>query len=145
MPRILLIFCFMLISNVGAEIYKWKDDQGNVHYSDSPRDNHGATELKLHGSTVKTDVTGSRAETREKLLQAMEEDRIEKKEQREKKKAKAKRDRARCNALRDKMRRMKRASGVYRLDKDGNRVFISKEQRGKSEDRLSKQIRKYCR
>jgi len=36
MRAISLFFMLLLISQVSAEIYKWVDAQGNVHYSDEP-------------------------------------------------------------------------------------------------------------
>jgi hypothetical protein len=33
----LLFFMFLLVSQVPAEIYKWVDAQGNVHYGDEPQ------------------------------------------------------------------------------------------------------------
>jgi len=143
--RIILLLAITFAFSVNAEVYKWQDEQGNTHYGDRPDNGQAATEMDVKDATVKTEVGGERAETRDKLLQSMEEDRLEKKELREKQRKQAKRDRARCNSLRDKLRRMSSASGVYRLDKDGNRVFMSNEQRSKSEASLRKRMSKVCR
>lgn len=36
MGKFLLIFLIMVSSNAGAEVIKWVDNQGQVHYSDQP-------------------------------------------------------------------------------------------------------------
>ncbi len=87
----------------------------------------------------------SREEKRERLLQSMEEDRLEKKQQREKQQALKKQNRKKCNRYRDRMRHYERARGIYRLDKDGNRVYMSDADRSKATRKLQKQINKYCR
>jgi hypothetical protein len=43
----LLVFltCFLAIATVHADVYKWVDDQGKVHYSDAPP--RGAASQKI--------------------------------------------------------------------------------------------------
>jgi hypothetical protein len=144
MKQAIILLCCCYATSLYADVYKWTDAQGNTHYGDRPPSTESATRLNSQGTTVKTKVDEARAETREKLLQSMQEDRLEKKEKRQKKRAKAKQDRARCNALRDKMRRMRSATGVYQLDKNGERVFFSNEQRSKAEANIKKRMRKVC-
>ncbi|NNJ97645.1 MAG: hypothetical protein HKP12_10845 [Gammaproteobacteria bacterium] len=87
----------------------------------------------------------SREEMRERLLQSMEEDRLEKKQQREQQQALKQENRKKCNRYRDRMRHYQRASGIYRLDEDGSRVYMSDADRTKATKNLQKKINKYCR
>ena len=87
----------------------------------------------------------SREEKRERLLQSMEEDRVEKQEIREKKKAVKEKNRQRCNRYRDQMRHYERASSLYKLDKDGNRVYMSDGDRARATKNLQANIKKYCK
>ena len=75
----------------------------------------------------------------------MEEDRMVKKQNREEKKIEREKRQIRCNSLKDQQRHFQRASGLYNLDKDGKRVYLSHEDRRKSEQRLQKNINKACR
>lgn len=150
MNKILLtLVCFFSVA-VHAEVYKWVDDKGVVHYGD--KDNKGSKTVEM-----KVDMTGaevdsgvgekddsSRDEKRRRIADAMEEDRLEKKEASDKEKLERKRRKAHCNQLKDTRKRLKKASGMYKLDKNGKRVYLSDKQRSKNEKSLDKEIRKYC-
>ena len=144
------LFLFILIAPLAANagVYKWVDDNGKVHYGDQPQASQPSVEMNIDDTTTVDASAGedqmSRAEKRERLLQAMEEDRIEKEEQREKQSALKQRNRQKCNRYRDRMRHYQRASGIYRLDRDGNRVFMSESERASATRKLQANIKKYC-
>ena len=144
MLRTVLLALLLISPLARAEVYKWTDEHGRVHYSDQPREQEAKT-IALPQRATRTDIGKSRSETRQKLLQAIEEDRLEKQEQLRKQKQQARYRRKQCLLLRDKLRRMNRAGGVYRLNNKGERVFLSAEQRKKSVARLKKRISKTCR
>ena len=146
----IFIFLLMLPLLAQAAVYKWIDDEGNVHYGDRPAGSEPSVEMEVDDSVTIPSFGGrddsmSREERRERLLQAMEEDRLEKKQQREQKQALKQRNRKKCNFYRDRMRHYQRASGIYQLDQDGNRVYMSDADRAKSTKNLQKKIDKYCR
>jgi hypothetical protein len=87
----------------------------------------------------------SREEKRERLLQAMEEDRLEKQEKRDKQKSENERNRQKCIRYRDRMRHYERANALYKLDRDGNRVYMSDSERASATKSLRAKINKYCR
>ena len=141
---------FVLIAPLAAEagVYKWVDDNGKVHYGDRPQAAQPAVEMEIDETTPapsRDDDELSREEKRERLLQSMAEDRVEKQEQREKQKALNQQNRQKCNRYRDRMRHYQRASGLYNLDKDGNRVYISDTERARATKNLQAKINKYCR
>ena len=132
-----------------AGVYKWIDEQGNVHYSDRPTTTQSSVEMDVeHSTSVSTGREQerlSRQEKRERLLQSMAEDRLEKQEQREKQRTKRQQNREKCNHYRDQMRHYKRANSLYKLDKDGNRVYVSDSDRAKATQNLQRRIKKYCK
>jgi hypothetical protein len=131
-----------------AGVYKWVDENGKVHYGDQPRASQPAVEMKVDETAPApsfTDDELSREEKRERLLQSMEEDRVEKQEMREKQKAVKEKNRQKCIQYRDKMRHYERASSIYKLDKDGNRVYMSDADRARSTKNLQANIKKYCK
>ena len=131
-----------------ASVYKWVDENGKVHYGDNPKASQPSIELQIDDTSPAVARPGgdmSREEKRERLLQSMQEDRLEKQEQREKQRAQKKENRQKCNRARDRMRHYERAQALYRLDKDGNRVYISDAQRAKATKKLQTNINKYCR
>lgn len=145
MLRISVLMLATLLSMAHAEVYKWTDENGVVHYGDRPVNKTHAQQIEVQQQAVETQPTGSRADKRQKLLEAMEEDRLKKSEQRKKQQEKSKRDRKYCHRLKDHLRNMQRASRTYNLDKDGNRVYQSEKSRSNSIARIKKQMKKYCR
>jgi len=145
-----LILLFFLIAPIAAYagVYKWVDENGKVHYGDQPQASQPTVEIKVDDTVPApsySDNELSREEKRERLLQSMEEDRVEKQEAREKQQAVKEKNRQSCNRYRDKMRHYERASSLYKLDKDGNRVYMSGGDRARATKNLQANIKKYCR
>ncbi len=143
--RMLVVTLLMLNSIMaGAEIFKWTDEKGNVHYGDKPMKNSTQVEVSEKNLSGELSTDESRAEKRRRLIDAMVEDR-EKKEQAEAKQRKKEQARkARCVRARDRMKSYQRANRLYRLDENGNRITLSDAEREKSTQRLQSQIDKYC-
>ena len=148
MKRLLLIVAALYVVSAQAEVYKWVDEKGRVHYGDKPQAGSQAVEVKQHEAPDKPAAIGedelSRDEKRQRISDMLEEDRLAKNEKREKENKERERKKRECNRLKDRQRHVERATGLYRLDKDGNRVFILNEQRKKSQQKLRKRIKKAC-
>ncbi|MGB5601962.1 MAG: DUF4124 domain-containing protein [Gammaproteobacteria bacterium] len=95
----LLLLLASLVARAG--VYKWIDENGNVHYTDSPTATQPSVEMHVDDSATEPvygeDGQMSREEKRERLLQSMAEDRLEKQEQREKQRAIKRENRNKCN------------------------------------------------
>jgi len=145
-----IIFLLILVAPVAANagVYKWVDENGKVHYGDQPKASQPTVEMNVDDTTPApsfSDDDLSREEKRERLLQSMEEDRLEKQEKRDRQKAENERSRQKCNQYRDRMRHYERANSLYKLDKDGNRVYMSDSERASATKSLNAKINKYCR
>jgi hypothetical protein len=148
MKYLLWLLFFMMPLVVNASVYKWVDENGKIHYGDQPKTSQPAVEMKVDAAAPTPSYSGdelSREEKRERLLQSMEEDRADKQEMREKQKAVKEKNRQRCNRYRDQMRHYERASSLYKLDKDGNRVYMSDGERARATKNLQANIKKYCK
>lgn len=77
LTRFLLILCILNLSSVYAEVYKWTDKNGNVHYSDQKNENADEIDLTLE-EVDKKKSSSNREQQRKKLLEAMKEDREQK-------------------------------------------------------------------
>ncbi len=143
--QLILIIGLCLLAVVArAEIYKWVDENGKVHYGDKP--NESAKEITVDTSRKGHVNTGEfREEKRRKLVDAMSEDRIRESEAKEKQRKKKQKQKANCARAKDKLRRMVNAGSLYDLDKDGNRVTLSKDERKKSTEQFRKQLEQYCK
>lgn len=129
-----------------AEIYKWTDEKGNVHYGDRPANSdHKQLNISEEDAGASPKVSSAeRAERRQKLLEAYKEDRKEKQEAEAKEKKRKDKLNKQCNYAKDRLKNYKTAGGLYKLDKDGNRVSMSEEYHQKRIKELSKQIKKHC-
>lgn len=146
-----LLLLMLMSCTASAEIYRWVDKDGNVHFGDKPG-HSGAVELKVNEGLPNKAVTEfsddselTREEKRKRVIDAMNEDRVERNKLKEEERQQKKIKRMNCARLKDKLRSVKRATGLYNLDKDGNRVFLSHKDRNKSESSLRRAIAKHCR
>ncbi|HEY9052387.1 MAG TPA: DUF4124 domain-containing protein [Gammaproteobacteria bacterium] len=146
MKPVLLIFFMLLCTNAMAEIYKWTDEQGNVHYSDKPvKEDAQQMEIKTEWATQPRVSEQERQERRQRLLQAYDEDRAKQKEiddKEQKQKDKLKRD---CVIARDRLARYEKSRGLYDFDKDGNRIILEDKERQRITDSLRQQINQNCK
>ena len=144
--NVMLLFSFMSASTVNAAVYKWTDENGNVHFGDKPLDSSSATELKIDVSrkTGVTNSSGNRSE-REYLLKKIEEEKQEEAEARSKRLAEKKERRAKCNALKSDYQTHIQSNRSYRMSPDGERTYLSDAERTARNNKLKKSISKYCR
>ncbi len=127
---------------VAAEVYKWVDEQGKVHYGDRPLP--GAQSVRLKDVPEVTPIAGEREEKRERLLQVFQEQRQEKREQAEaQKKQKEERERN-CNLAKDQLRNYERAGYIYDIDKKGNRVIYDEEKQAAAIQQARDAVKQWC-
>lgn len=129
-----------------AGVYKWEDDQGRVHYGDLPAGDVSTQEIEIDEAPSAAPASDSmdREEKRRRLLEAMQEERYEKEANRAAEKAERERDHRKCIRYRDRMRQYESAGRMYTLDRDGNRVYMSTQERDRAMQDLRASISKYC-
>jgi hypothetical protein len=144
MNRILLLLtCVFISSSALAEIYKWVDDHGRTHYGDRPAGEADSLQVDV-SKKGHMDSDTDRAEKRQRLLDAMQEDRFRKQQAADKQREQQQHAQRQCNHAKDRLKQYERAGYLYRLDKDGQRVVTSSEEREKVTERLRNEIRKNC-
>jgi Domain of unknown function (DUF4124) len=129
-----------------AQIYKWVDENGHVYYGDRPEADSTSLQIPVDDDTAVAPANDvlTREEKRRRLLESMQEDRYEKSERRAKEKAERERERRLCNQYRDRQRLYESAGRLYNLDRDGNRIYMSIDERDKSTRELQRNINKHC-
>ncbi len=140
---LLLLICLYPGFNVSAEIYKWVDDQGHTHYGDKPADEADSLQVDV-SKKGHFDSDADRAEKRQRLLDAMQEDRHRKQQEAEKQREQQQYAQRQCVVARDRLKQYESVGYLYRLDKDGNRVVIPTEKRDQLTEKLRSDIRKNC-
>lgn len=140
---ILFLACLYLSSNASAEIYKWVDDQGRTHYGDKPADEADSMEVDV-SKKGHMDSDTDRAEKRQRLLNAMQEDRLRKQQEADKQREQQQYAQRQCTLARDRLKQYESVGYLYRLDKDGNRIVMPTEKRDQLTEQLRSDIRKNC-
>lgn len=155
MNKSVLLFLIPLsvlwLSFANAEIYKWVDKNGNVHFGDKAGHNK-AEQLDIDEGRVTKSSSGNidedeltRDEKRQRLLDVMSEDRVERNKIKEDERRRRNNNKIKCAQLKDRLRHIKSATGLYNLDKEGKRLFLSNKDRNKSQRNLQKRIKRHCR
>lgn len=152
----LLVFCaaFAISSSLAFggsamanEIYKWVDDDGNVHYGDRPTSEDQAevvalTYQRTDSSSVRKRVSaqGEAAAT----LQEKRAARAEEKKTAAEAAAAAEEKQQRCNTYRSQLETMVQARRLYREDESGERVYLDEDQTNAARQRVEEQIAEHC-
>jgi len=145
--------CTLLFySAQAAEIYKWVDSEGNVHYGERPPA-HGAKQLNIRpsGSSIDdNEPATSPAKTdpktqRDKMIKAMEGDRLARQEKKQKQHEQQQKRKMQCAQAKDTLRRYTRASSLYKLDADGNRIALPESVKQQQTKSLVADIKKWCK
>lgn len=132
---------------MASEIYKWIDEDGNVHYEDRPS---GATNAeRLAMSYKRTDGAAVN-----KRVEAFAEGEVARQEARaaadveaqeaEKAEAEAEAMRKRCDTYRAQLETLVQARRIYRQGDDGEREYLDDKQRQEAHTRTEELIAENC-
>lgn len=141
------LLAIIFSSAANAEIFKWVDANGKVHYSDrkiSPQAqtlnvNTGAETLSHAGQDVE-----ERLMQQQKYVNFLQSERVERKEKREEAQQEEDKKRKLCSAMKDQLKGYTDTKfRWYELDeKSGEREFLSKEKIEAKQKQLTLELRK---
>ena len=132
---------------MASEIYKWIDEDGNVHYEDRP--SGAADEERLAMSYNRTDRTAvsQRIKARHDRLAAREEARstaaAAEQEAADNAAAEAERQQA-CERARTRLESYLQSRRLYRTDDNGERVYLDDTQQQEARRKAEEQITEFC-
>lgn len=126
-----------------AEIYRWVDDSGRVHYSDRPQP--GGTEaLQVPAAAPNDPHLAKRRRKQQRLLDAIEEERKERREAQEHARRKQADRRRHCARALDQLRMVDRQGRVYELDDAGERRYWDAQTRERQRARITRYLDENC-
>jgi Domain of unknown function (DUF4124) len=131
---------------VGAEIYRWTDAAGGVHYSDrAPADGTDAERIVPPAAAAAPDpeLERSRARSR-KLLEVWDAERRERDEAAAETAAREREHGQACAQLRAELERSRRATYLFREAQDGAREIVGAEDRARYERELAEAFAAHC-
>lgn len=131
-----------------AEVYKWVDKAGNVHFGDQPPAGERAVKERItttKGAAPAAVAKGKTALEKElELKQRLADKGQEEKKNDEERKKKAARE-AECTRMRASFNDMSSGMRLFDYDKTGERYLLSEEQHEKAASDLRRQIDKNCK
>lgn len=150
--RILILTIITLGVNLGAnaEMYKWKDKKGRIHYSDTPpgsgavrvikaRPGGGSKTMAQPADPAKTYID-QEAEFRKRRVEA---DEAEAKKKQEVAKAEARKHE--CNEARGHLRALEEGGRLVKYDDKGERVFLDDKARESDMAKTKKYLADNCK
>lgn len=139
--RHLLLSVLLLPGLASAEIYRWTDAQGRVHFGAQPGA-VGAQPVEVKPQVVERDDATREREAR--TAQFYDARRAEK-EQAQSRNAEANAKRSQeCNQLRAKLERINQDGRYFRTDAEGNPVYYEAKEVEAARSRLSTRITERC-
>jgi len=135
-----------------AGIYKWVDAEGNVHYGEQPPP-EGAKQMPIRSSSSANQNNeplpsshniDPRAQ-RDKMIQALEGDRLARQEKKQKQKKEQQKRKMQCARAKDTLRQYKSAASLYKLDAEGKRHTLPASVKQQETQRLQAEINKWCK
>lgn len=137
---LIVLLVLALPSLAMAQIYRWVDAQGKVHFEARPRP--GAEPVEIRPQVVERDqVTREREARSERFFEARRQERQQAdqamREQR------AQRERA-CRQWREELASLSRGGRYFRTDAKGERVYYSDEEVGAARQQLAGRINAGC-
>ncbi|HEB26147.1 MAG TPA: DUF4124 domain-containing protein [Porticoccus sp.] len=144
MKLVITIGLLLLIPTSFAEIYRWVDNDGKLHFSDQPpEDSTVSEEVSSKMSPINRD---SSAEEIEKLQQVFQGETPEEQAFHQQQKAQQqRREQSAERACQQAQYNLQVLRGrVYFEDPDGNEIIVTEEQREQRANQLAEKIRRHC-
>ena len=137
---------FLLLASPGswAEVYRWVDAQGQVHFEDRNQAQSGSDTRSYRPPAATVEDPQQRLDKTRKLLNAYRAERQQAREQREQEKQELAKRARQCAIARDKLRQYQQYGAIYRLDDEGKRVYLSDQEREVLIERSQDEIARWC-
>ena len=141
----LILSVAMASAATASEIYKWTDEDGNVHYTDKPLQpssermdivSHSTDNSAVQAQTqarLDSQATAAEAAANEPAGPTPEELRAEKKQRAEQ-----------CTKYRERMTKFVQSRHLYREDESGERTYLDDAEMQKARARVQGQVEEYC-
>ena len=144
----LLLLLVAISCQVTAEIYKWTDDQGRVHYGDRAF-GEAAQTMKIRPAPesqgpASGNSEAERAQRRQRLLDIYREERVEKEAAREQHRQQRAERRENCRRARLEYDRYNNSRALYDYQPDGERRYLSEAEREEYIAGLQRRIKQFC-
>lgn len=128
------------------DIYKWTDEDGNVHYVDRPSGDASEVRLAIRSRPTDPSKVQARVQSRYERAAAAEEAAAAEPAgpSEEELQAQAEERAQRCEAYKARLQKFLTSRRLYRQDENGERVYLDEEQTQAARERVENQVQEYC-
>jgi len=134
-------------SAFAGEIYKYVDEDGNVHYLDRPTGESGEERMDISYSGTSNAAVSARVEKRRDYMATLEEARSEAKSQREAEaqaRAEMEARAAKCQEHRARLESYLQSRRLFRENEAGEREYLDEEQTMEARRKVEEAIQEDC-
>ena len=145
MKVLLLLLCLFAASSGVAGTYRWVDENGQAHFGDRPPAGAVSDEISMARPAVDVDtVARERKQRMNEFLEQSDKERAERNKLKAREEARATAQEARCQQLRGRLKHLQRVSRIYRINNDGERVYVDDEENERLRREFSVRVHKEC-
>ncbi len=129
-----------------GQIYKWTDEDGNVHFTDKPVE-EDAERVAIQSRRTDPERVQAMVQSRaEAAAKAAEEEAAAQPQgpTEEELQARAERRAQLCQKYREQLQRFVQSRRIYREDENGERVYLSEEEMQETREQTEKKVQEYC-
>ena len=129
MKKYLFVFLFLTAANADAELNKWVDEQGKVHYSDRPPVGVDATKMRSASPPASAPAPSKSYVEREVELRKARQSQAETAASSALQQSNAEIEKANCNAARQTLRSLQQEGRIVEYDEQGERRYLEDDER----------------
>lgn len=135
--------CTLLLPCIAsAEIYRWTDANGQVHFGEAPRAGSGAVQVEVKPQVMVQDAaTAERQQRTERFYQARREEQQQANEKNRELQAKNAQE---CQQLREQYAQLADGGTFYKVDAQGERQYYEEAQLDSARSRLKARLAQRC-
>jgi hypothetical protein len=126
-------------------LYKWVDEKGVVHYTDQPPAGRTGKKLDLPPQPPLESQTSQRSRSWQEQLQDANERRFRQEQQEQEARQRAGEAEQKCLQARNALDTLRRERPIYRVDRQGERVYMEDEERQRLTAGWQRQAEAYCK
>ena len=149
---LLLVLSLLAVATLGATIYKWVDEKGVTHYSETQPPKQKVREIQVQPTPPAGAESGKPAakswQEQELEFRKRHAERQEAAKRQEEKEAAAKREalarKQRCILARQNLHTLQMQRAVYSINEKGERVFLDDKTRAAEIQRMKKEVESFC-
>lgn len=142
----LFIGSFVIFSmSANASVYRWIDANGNTHFGDRPPANASSREVNVNAPEVNNDASAQERQQRmQDFLSEQQKERVARQAEQAKLAEQEAMKAELCTRMRAELKNLARVSTFYRLDENGDRVYVTDEENEQVRKDFRRKVKEAC-